>query len=1362
MLKAANLLGTYNVGGSPITSVTLTCNTATGPGPAAVVVVKPLAALTLTNIITVATTSITGTGTANVVLTAPGSQVLNAANSATGIQYTLSLASVPGVGCAGSGLGSTSVTFNFTHLAGTVAAPGSPSSAVTDVAMPATVAVTSSVSGLSIPATINLTCVKTAGGNYYPGPAQTITVSSTATGGTPFSYDNSNGNAAATWAVLNPVVPSGTATSGTPITFTVVANGTAGQSTGCNNLASSGSNTATTTIKLLNAPGPVQSITVNLTVSPPSASALVVSPTTISITCAKSGNTYTPNYAQTASVSAPSSTAFSIDTSGSAAWLSVTSVGSATATSSIPAQLSVTSLSTGSPCGGGAVGTTNTTTFHLAAPPASDKIISVSALIVNPTLLQASPAAPSLTYVKGSGTAGSVDVTISSTSVSLPSPFFSVNTATLPSWLRLDSTTGLAPKSLRFSSTGVADTLAPGTYSASVVISVSGYGDMTIPVTMLLTNKAPQLTVQAPPSSQACTPASATTFCIPWTIGQALPTPTITAISTDTPIAYTATTGGLLAPVIPAAQQSGLAYSFGTPINVSFSQQAFAAAQPGNTLTGTMTLTWGSPVSTVVITFQISVQSPGATITSYSPSTLPVQSAGSTPYTVTLSGTGFVYSTDPTQMTRVGVVTTTGQPMTFDTNIHVNVVNQSNITLTISIPSGSDPIPFAGGSFTLGVCNPLAGTCNIATSVAALAIGNNPIIQAVTSSSALLQNSSVSVAPYDMISIFGTNFCPNCTSTQVLTGSPDPVSLTYPTQLQFNSTTSNLSVTFQPHTGSAFTPTNAPILFATNGQINLMVPSAISAAVTPIDILVNYGPNGSLDTSATFSVSLVATDPGIFTIGADGQGSGAALDLNYNLIGANNPAGIRTGSGNSDVISIYMTGLGAPDGTGDNSAAASDNSGNGYVWSADCVTTASYLTSFNNAQTGTALTSLDGTVIIPSVLNTGRFQPCMVTGDITHLYIGGVDAASNITYAGWVAGTIAGLYQVNVKLPVNSASAFTTAAGLTGQSILQPVQLPVQVVTSSGHSQAGVTLWVAPRLKMVGPNSGNNNAADTVAATVGIALVSSHNSVTASQGTPGYTYAVTSGLLPSGLSIDPASGLISGTPAAGTAGSYTVTVTATDTANIPVTGTDTFVVTVAGGLYMTASTPTLSTFATPNNSVAQVTATSGVYPYHYSMAITSHPLPTGLAINPSTGAITTSAATPAGTYSVIVTAQDSTAGTPLTGTANLTIVVNMAVSTSLVGTLHAGSAGPVNTSLVSTGNTGTVSYALDAGTAALSWVTFNTATGIVSVTSSSVISSRTVTITATDGTAQASASSAGTGTVQFTLAFGLSTLGGGS
>ena len=52
---------------------------------------------------------------------------------------------------------------------------------------------------------------------------------------------------------------------------------------------------------------------------------------------------------------------------------------------------------------------------------------------------------------------------------------------------------------------------------------------------------------------------------------------------------------------------------------------------------------------------------------------------------------------------------------------------------------------------------------------------------------------------------------------------------------------------------------------------------------------------------------------------------------------------------------------------------------------------------------------------------------------------------------------------------------------------------------------------------------------------------------------------------------DADNGNISGIPAANTAGNYLVTVTATDSANVPVKGSAGFTLTVAGGLFMTTS-----------------------------------------------------------------------------------------------------------------------------------------------------------------------------------------------
>jgi uncharacterized protein (TIGR03437 family) len=1105
-----------------------------------------------------------------------------------------------------------------------------------------------------------------------------------------------------------------------------------------------------------------------------------VIPSPITVSCAQSGSTgnytYAPNFAQTVSVTSPTSTAFTITDPG-VSWLHISSLVGGTA-STTAVTFTVQAAGT---CNGGVA---TSVSVHLSNSPNLDEQFKVYLQIVPATILLPSPTSASFSYVKGSGSAGFADVQINS---SITSPYFSINDATLPSWLRVSTNSGNAPLSIRFSSTSAAEAMAPGTYKANVAISVSGYGDLTLPISMLLTNTAAQMTIQGP-----------TTVNLNWIEGEAYPTPTITVLSTDTPIAYTATTGGSLGPVITPGEQSGLAYSFGTPIGVSFTPQIFASAAPGSVLTGTVTLTWGNPASTIVVTYDITVVSAGATISSISPSTV---ANGQSTFSVSLVGTGFVPSTNPNQATTVGIVTTAGANMTIDPAISVSITNQSNISLQFTYPgpSYSGTIPFnTPGSVVIGVCNPVGGVpCQVATASITLNFGTNPIIAGITSSSSLLQTGGVpTLAPYDMISIFGANFCPSCASNQVLTGSPNAVTLTYPASLTFTPTPAEVSagavagtlvVTFQQHSGgTAFTTVNAPLLFATNGQINLTVPSTVPIS-SLVDIVVGYTPaGGTLQNSAIFPVSIVATDPGIFTVGADGQGSGAILDANYNLVSAANPAGLRSHTlipGTSDVVSIYMTGLGKPDSLASNTTAGTDGTaGTGLQWSADCVDTGTYLTSFNNQQTGTALTSLDGTLIVTGPLNSGRLIPCLLSGgtDAVSITVGN-QPVTNILYAGWVPDTIAGLYQVSFQLPDNISQGFTTEAGLLTQSVTAPTQLPIYITSDSNTTQTGVSIWVAPRLKMTGPSTGSGQtlAPNTMSVTVNDPLPTSStptNAVTATGAAGNVTYAITSGLLPSGLSIIPSgtnAGQIVGTPAANTgnpgSNTYTVTVTATDSSTIPVTGTDTFVVTVGDGLYITNTTLVPSTFGTANNQgtgVTQLTASGGVAPYTYSLPgnFTST---TGIAISSTgsastSGIVSTSASTPAGSYPLVVTALDSTTPTQIQGTSNFTIVVNLNEVVAALSSVTAGNVAPVN-SMTTTGNgTGTLTYSLDNATQALvtaGLLSFDTTTGIISTTATTTAGSYTAVITVNSsaipfvGTANA-ASAGGTAThsVTFTVA----------
>ena len=1101
-------------------------------------------------------------------------------------------------------------------------------------------------------------------------------------------------------------------------------------------------------------------VTTNVTVA---SDPLVASPSPVTVTCVynSTAGTWTPGSAVTVSATSAATggtplSAVSLGTFGGNADTSLTlgSIAGSPATST--AATFTVQAAVG--CGGYTTSSSGHTVIMAMGGVGPTKNLTVNIVILPQSPMQFSPAAPAFTYIKASGSAGYVDVAISSINAS-NSEFFQVNTTTLPNWLTASALNGTTPKSIRFSSTNVADTLAPGTYSASVHISVSNYGDLVVPVTMLLTNSAPKLTV-----------AEGTTRNINWTIGQSLPTPVVTAVSSDTPIAYSVTTAGTLVPTVPAGQLSGLAYSFGTPINVSFNPLVFGAATPNSILTGTVTLSYGSPVSTIVVTFNITVISPGATASGLTPASIPTAlPTPITTFTVTLGGTGFITGADNTKRTTVGIVApnAVNNALTADTNVSWFVRDPSTIILSITVPAAADSLlPFSptavtpGGTVVIGVCNPINGVaCTQATGQQTLTIGAGPIIQAVTSSSSLIQFSAPtlpSIAPYDMISLFGANFCSQggtgCASNQILYGSPDPVLQTYPTTLTPDACNlvsnvcsplqRNLSVSFFQH-GTATLLGTAPLLFATNGQINALVPSGVSTKIgNTIDVVVNFGAKSS----TAFVVNCVATDPGLFTIGADGQGPSAALDANYNLISASNPVGMRGGGGPSDTIAIYLTGLGLPDSTTDDSTAGSNNP---PQWSTDCVSISTYLTALNSA-TGNSLATLDGALINPIGLNTDRLVPCLLSNgtDVPTVTIGGV--SGTVTYAGWVAGTIAGLYQINVTLPLTTAAPFTDVNGNTvgATGLTNALQLPVVVTSNTVSSQFGVTLYVQQRLK-VQPPAAAGNAALTGA--VGNPWTSSNNQVIASLGQSPYRYTITSGLMPPGLSMSSSTGIISGTPNANTTGSYTLTVTATDSSvPVPLTGTVTFTLVINGGVYLTHSAPTAVIAGTANNAITTETPTTGVSPYTFSGVTAGTETESWLTVTSPGGVVKASTAAIAGTYTVAVTAHDSTAGTALVGVDSYPLTIALGVAPGSVSAVSHGNAGTITTFAVTGSAGGTPTFSLGGG--APSWVAIDPVTGVLTVTSSSTQTAGTsITINVTDGATAANSTAVATGTATFSL-----------
>ena len=124
----------------------------------------------------------------------------------------------------------------------------------------------------------------------------------------------------------------------------------------------------------------------------------------------------------------------------------------------------------------------------------------------------------------------------------------------------------------------------------------------------------------------------------------------------------------------------------------------------------------------------------------------------------------------------------------------------------------------------------------------------------------------------------------------------------------------------------------------------------------------------------------------------------------------------------------------------------------------------------------------------------------------------------------------------------------------------------------------------------------------------------------------------------------------------------------------------------------------------------------------------------------SSGTLATTASTPAGTYNVSVTATDSSSP-QLSGIGTLPVTINLAMSNSALNvTTPTHGTATVLTTVSTTGNSGTITYSLDATSQALGFGIVNTA-GVtfgnitVSGVLAAITSPMTITVTALDSAA---------------------------
>ncbi|WP_225214312.1 putative Ig domain-containing protein [Comamonas avium] len=293
-----------------------------------------------------------------------------------------------------------------------------------------------------------------------------------------------------------------------------------------------------------------------------------------------------------------------------------------------------------------------------------------------------------------------------------------------------------------------------------------------------------------------------------------------------------------------------------------------------------------------------------------------------------------------------------------------------------------------------------------------------------------------------------------------------------------------------------------------------------------------------------------------------------------------------------------------------------------------------------------------------------------------------------------------------IALASGTSIRYTPAAGYSGSDSF------IYTATGAGGTSAAATVTItvsAPPLTITPTTLPNGTQSTAYSQTL-----------TTSAGTVPYSYRITSGSLPAGLSLDISSGVISGTPTAG--GTYNFSIGVQD--RYSATGSQAYSLTVS------APSITLSPGSLSNGTVgvtynSSFSASGGTAPYSYS--ITSGSLPTGLSLNNSTGTLS-GTPTAGGTFNLTITASDTNGAT---GSQTYSLTVSAPSITLSPGSLINGTVGtPYSATLSSTGGTAPYSYSITSGSLPTG-LSLNTGTGAISGIPS-VAGAYNLTITATD------------------------------
>ena len=612
------------------------------------------------------------------------------------------------------------------------------------------------------------------------------------------------------------------------------------------------------------------------------------------------------------------------------AWLSV----SATA-GSAPAQLIVTANPAGLAAGTYSGGVLIDLDSHV-------QDVQVTLIVSANPVLTSTPGDFIFNYFGGSPPPAPVALNVGASGG--PSQSFTVASG-VPAWLQIGSTGSSLTTSASLSVGLAPQTLPSGTYLADIILTPTGAGGFPLVVPVLLTVESATAIVASPtslsfsaaaggiPQSQSIevSAASATAFTasVSTTSGSWLSLSPASGIANtlNTALTVTAdaakladgtyqgtvtltTAGGVVTQIaVTLTVASG-----SVPVSISPSTLAFTYTQNGTLpaaqslqITGSQSFTASAGTSnggtwlavtpgsaTGNATLSVSVNPAGLAAGTYNGSitvtpasgvaqtvavTLTVSAAAS--LTATPNPLAFTFTAgNPPPAAQTVSVTSTVSAVTFTATAASSgwlSVTQSGATTPATLSVSVNPANLGAGTYSGSVSlSGGSGTLQLNIGVTLAVVTPLPVIGGVVSAASYLPGG---ISPGELVTIFGTSLGP-------ATGVGATVSKGF-----IATSLANVTVTFNGYPG--------PILYASAGQINAIVPYELAGA-SNASVQAIFGSTRS--NSVTLPV--VSSAPGIFSADATGQGPGAILDVNYNLVSASNP--VSAGS----AIQIFATGQG--------------------------------------------------------------------------------------------------------------------------------------------------------------------------------------------------------------------------------------------------------------------------------------------------------------------------------------------------------------------------------------------------------------------------------------------------------------------